>query len=204
MTSPLTPKAVLLVDDDEMVRGWVRLALEGTEFRIAGEAANSADASDLAARRNPDLLLVDHKLGGEVGTELVRDLRRRGVSAPALVMTANSQGGFNEAAREAGAQGTLLKTGKRAELLEALRAVADGGDAFDGRHPTRPPGRAALSPREREVLRLVAGGATNREIAAELGVGDETVKTMLARAFAKLGVRRRAEAVAAAHERGLL
>ena len=204
MTSPLTPKAVLLVDDDEMVRGWVRLALEGTEFRIAGEAANSADASDLAARRNPDLLLVDHKLGGEVGTELVRDLRRRGVSAPALVMTANSQGGFNEAAREAGAQGTLLKTGKRAELLEALRAVADGGDAFDGRHPRRPPGRAALSPREREVLRLVAGGATNREIAAELGVGDETVKTMLARAFAKLGVRRRAEAVAAAHERGLL
>ena len=204
MTSPLTPKAVLLVDDDEMVRGWVRLALEGTEFRIAGEAANSADAADLAARRNPDLLLVDHKLGGEVGTELVRDLRRRGVSAPALVMTANSQGGFNEAAREAGAQGTLLKTGKRAELLEALRAVADGGDAFDGRHPRRPPGRAALSPREREVLRLVAGGATNREIAAELGVGDETVKTMLARAFAKLGVRRRAEAVAAAHERGLL
>lgn len=204
MTDSNTTSAVLLVDDDEMVRGWVRLALEGTEFRIAGEAASAADATELAARRRPDLLLVDHKLGGDVGTELVRDLRRRGVTAPAVVMTANMQGGFNEAAREAGAQGTLLKTGRRDDLLRALRAVAEGAEAYDGRHPRRSPGRTALSPREREVLRLVAAGSTNKEIAERLGVGDETVKTMLGRAFAKLGVRRRAEAVAAAHERGLL
>ena len=196
--------AVLLVDDDEMVRGWVRMALQGSEFRVAGEAANAGEAAGLAARRRPDLLLVDHKLGADVGTELVRDLRRRGVTAPAVVMTANMQDGFNEAAREAGAQGTLLKTGKRDELLRALRAVAEGDEAYDVRHPRRTPGRTALSPREREVLRLVAAGSTNKEIAATLGVGDETVKTTLGRAFAKLGVRRRAEAVAAAHERGLL
>ena len=68
----------------------------------------------------------------------------------------------------------------------------------------RAPGRGALSPREREVLKLVAAGSTNREIAQQLGVGDETVKTLLGRTFAKLGVKRRAEAVSAAHERGLL
>ena len=70
----------------------------------------------------------------------------------------------------------------------ALRTVAEGGHAFDPRHPKGAPGRAALSPREREVLRLVAGGATNREVAAALQVGGETVKTLVARTFVKLGV----------------
>ena len=202
MNAPET--SVLLVEDDSMVRGWVRLSLDGTEFRLAGEATTTAEAIALAQRRQPDLLLVDYHLPDGVGTELVRELRRLGVSAPAIVMTANTQRGFNEAAREAGAQGTVLKTGKLDELLGALRAVTSGEDAFDGRHPQRAPGRAALSPREREVLRLVAAGSTNREIAAALEVGDETVKTLLARTFAKLGVRRRAEAVSAAHKHGLL
>jgi DNA-binding CsgD family transcriptional regulator len=89
-------------------------------------------------------------------------------------------------------------------LLDALRRVAGGGQAFDARHPPRPSGRAALSPREREVLQRVATGDTNRTIAAELGIGDETVKTLLTRTYAKLGVRRRAEAVSAAHELGIL
>jgi DNA-binding NarL/FixJ family response regulator len=119
-------------------------------------------------------------------------------------MTANLEEGFNETAREAGAQATVLKSGRVDELLAALRAAIEGDDAFDSRHPRRAPGRAALSPREREILRLVAGGATNREIASKLEVGDETVKTLLARTFAKLGVRRRAEAVSAAYSRGLL
>jgi DNA-binding NarL/FixJ family response regulator len=119
-------------------------------------------------------------------------------------MTANPERGFNEIAREAGAQGSVLKTGSVDDVLDALRAVADGGEAFDERHPPRAPGRAALSPREREVLRLVARGATNREVAEELGVQAETVKTLIARIFAKLGVRRRAEAVSEAHNRGLL
>ena len=197
-------KTILIVDDDSMVRSWVRLALEGTEFRLAGEASSAAEASELALRRRPDLLLVDYQIGRDVGTELVRDLRRRGVAARAVLMTANTATGFNEEAREAGAQGSVLKTGSVEQLLAALRAVASGEDAFDARHPRRPPGRAALSPREREVLKLVAGGSTNKDIAAELGVGDETVKTLLARTFAKLGVRRRAEAVAEAHKRGLL
>jgi DNA-binding NarL/FixJ family response regulator len=147
---------------------------------------------------------VDYHLPDHRGTELVRELRRRGVTANAIMMTANHERGFNEIAREAGAQGSVLKTGSPIELLETLRTVMAGRHAFDPRHPRRDPGRAALSPREREVLTLVAEGATNAEIAKELGIGVETVKTLLGRTFSKLGVQRRAQAVAAAHERGFL
>jgi DNA-binding NarL/FixJ family response regulator len=194
----------LLVDDDSMVRSWVRLALDQTEFDIAAEAATVEQAVELVERRRPDLLLLDYHLQGGFGTDLLRDLRRRGADVPAVVMTANPRQGFNEDAREAGAQGTVLKTGRAEELVETLRSVRAGEAAFDSRHPRRVPGRAALSPREREVLRMVAGGATNREVASELGVSDETIKTILARVFAKLGVRRRAEAVSEAHQLGLI
>ncbi|MFY9578755.1 MAG: response regulator transcription factor [Gaiellaceae bacterium] len=196
--------SVLLVEDDAMVSGWVRLALEGSELRLAGIASSAAEALELAQRRHVDVLLVDYRLPDGRGTELVRELRRRGVVVPAVLMTANEERGFNEGAREAGAQGTVLKTGRADELVETLRRVHDGEGAYDGRHPQRAPGRGALSPRERDVLRLVADGSTNVEIATQLGVSGETVKTLVARTFAKLGVRRRAEAVAAAHDRGLL
>jgi DNA-binding NarL/FixJ family response regulator len=196
--------SVLLVEDDAMVSGWVRLSLDGSEIRLAGVAASAAEALELAERRRVDVLLVDYRLPDGRGTELVRELRRRGIAVPAVLMTANEERGFNEAAREAGAQGTVLKTGRSDELVETLRRVHGGEQTYDGRHPQRPAGRGALSPREREVLRLVAGGSTNHQIAEKLGVGAETVKTLLARTFAKLGVRRRAEAVAAAHDRGLL
>jgi DNA-binding NarL/FixJ family response regulator len=202
MSSPEFP--VLVVEDDAMVGDWIRMTLEDTEFRIVGLARRAADVADLGARRAPGLLLVDYRLPDRVGTELVRDLRRTGLALPALVMTANAERGFNEVVREVGAQGTVLKTGSAEELLDSLRAVAEGGEAFDPRHPPRAAGQAALSPRERDVLRLVAQGATNREVAQQLGVGEETVKTLLARIYAKLGVRRRAEAVSEAHNRGLL
>jgi DNA-binding NarL/FixJ family response regulator len=195
---------ILIVEDDSMVRGWVRLALEGSEFRIIGEAASADEAVSLLTRRVADVLLVDYRLPDGRGTELIRRLRRTGVTTPAVVMTASAEPGFNEAVREAGAQGTVLKTGSVDELATALRDVVDRGIAFDQRHPRRPAGEAALSPREREVLRLVAAGRTNTQIAEDLGVGAETVKTLVARVFAKLGVRRRAEAVSAAHDRGLL
>lgn len=204
MTGTLATVAVLLVEDDAMVRGWVRMSLEGTEFRLAGEASSAAEALELVERRAPDVLLVDYRLPDQVGTEFLRDLRRSGNAIPAVLMTANAERGFNELAREAGAEGTSMKTGRAEELLNALRLVAAGGTAYDARHPRRPPGLAALSPREREVLKLVAAGATNKQIAEELGVGAETVKTLVARTFTKLGVGKRAEAVAVAHELGIL
>ena len=195
---------VVLVEDDSMVHDWVRLALESSEFRIVGEAASGAAALELAQRRAPQLLLLDYRLGDTVGTELLRSLRQVGITVPAVLMTATGAEGFNEAARDAGAQGSVLTTGQVGEFLGILRAVAAGQRAFDGRHPRRASGRAPLSPRERQVLRLMANGRTNREIAAELGIGGETVKTMVSRIFAKLGVRRRPEAVSAAHGLGLL
>jgi DNA-binding NarL/FixJ family response regulator len=196
--------SVLLVDDDAMVRSWVRLSLEGSEFRLAGVASTVGEVLELARKRAPDVLLVDYRLPDGMGTELVRQLRGQGVTAPAVLMTANPERGFSEAAREAGAQGTALKTGSIDEFFAAMRAVVAGEDSFDGRHPSRSPGRAALSPRERDVLRLVAAGTTNRDIAAALDVSGETVKTLLNRTFTKLGVHRRAEAVATAHKLGIL
>ncbi|HUH14910.1 MAG TPA: response regulator transcription factor [Gaiellaceae bacterium] len=202
--NPQATVAVLLVEDDAMVRGWVRMSLEGTEFRVAGEAASAVEALELVPRRAPDVLLVDYRLPDRLGTEFLRELRLSGDATPTVLMTANAEPGFNELAREAGAQGTSMKTGRSEELLNALRLAAAGGTAFDVRHPRRPAKLAALSPRERDVIRLVAAGATNREIAEQLEVGAETVKTLLARTFTKLGVRKRAEAVAVAHELGIL
>jgi DNA-binding NarL/FixJ family response regulator len=195
---------VLVVDDDPIVRAWVHLALEGTEFRVGAEAGAVADGLDMFERRRPDLLIVDHRLPDGTGADLVRTLRAAGRTAPALIVTATPQTGLNEASRAAGANGSVLKSGDIAELLKALRIVRRGGESFDYRHPRSAGGRAPLSARERDVLRLVAAGRTNREIADELGIGSETVKTVLARLHAKLGTHRRAEAVDEAHRRGFL
>jgi DNA-binding NarL/FixJ family response regulator len=196
--------SVLIVDDDAIVRNWVRSLLEGTEFYVAGEAASAAQARSLVPRRLPDLLLVDYRLPDARGTDVVRELRAQHDRMRALIMTANREPGLNESARSAGADGCVLKTGRADEIVEALRAVASHRTVFDERHPRRPPGRAPLSPREREVVRLVAEGLTNRQIAAELQVRPETVKTVLLRVFGKLGVSRRAEAVSVAKREGLL
>jgi DNA-binding NarL/FixJ family response regulator len=195
---------VIVVEDDPIVRAWVQLAFEGTEFRLVGEAGTVAEALELFERRRPQLLLVDFRLPDGTAPDLIRTLRAAGETVPALVVTATPQAGLNESARAAGANGSALKSGEVPELLKALRVVRRGGESFDYRHPKSPAGQAPLSHREREVLRLVAGGATNREVAAELKVGSETVKTLLARIHHKLGTHRRAEAVDEAHRRGLL
>ena len=195
---------ILIVDDDDIVLAWLRASLSGTELRVAGEAASRAAALILVERRRIDLLLVDFQLQGENGLELVRGLRAEGRTTPAVIMTASPQRGLSEAAREAGAQGTLLKSAKRASLLAALRAVAAGKTWFDPAHPSRSDDVSPLTPRERQMLALVARGMTNREAAEQLGIGEESVKTYLERAYGKLGVSRRAEAVAEAQRLGLL
>jgi DNA-binding NarL/FixJ family response regulator len=198
------PRTVGLVDDDAIVRAWVRASLEQSEFRVVAEASTGASAVEVIGRRNPDLLLVDYRLPDVRGTELVRTLRREGSSTPVLIITASPEQGLNEAALEAGAQGVVVKRGDPADLLGALRRVASGASVVDPQLPRRPAGQSPLSPRERDVLRLAATGSTNHEISTELGMGTETVKTLLSRAFAKLGARNRTEAVTIAKERGLL
>jgi DNA-binding NarL/FixJ family response regulator len=195
---------LVLVEDDAIVRDWVAAGLETTEFELVATAETFGTAVGLIEDHRPDLILVDYRLPGRSGTEAVRELRRRGVQTPAVLMTASPDPGLNESAREAGVQGTVLKTGRLSELLEVLRRVQAGELSFDPRHPRRPSSGPRLSPRERQVLRLVAQGATNREAAEELGIGEQTVKTLLARSYAKLGVSRRSEAVATAYQEGLL
>ena len=195
--------AVLVVENEAIVRQWIREALSGTEFWVAGEARDAAETFRLVERCAPSLILIDWALAGANGVAIARELRRRRTAAPAILMAATEADGLNEVASHAGCRGTLIKTANRAELLLAMRTVLAGGTAFDRRHPRRP-GRRALSPRECQVLQLIAAGRTNKEIAAELGVGATTVKTLLTRMFGKLRVRRRAEAVAAGREIGLL
>jgi DNA-binding NarL/FixJ family response regulator len=196
--------AVVVVDDDPIVRAWVRLALRDSAFRLAGEATTAEEALELLGRRRADVVVVDQNLPDRKGTELIRELRRVGNATPALVITASAARGLNELAREAGAQGSILKSSSVEDLVSALRQALAGTGPFDARHPRRAETGGALSPREREALRLVAAGRTNVSIAEELGIGTETVKTMLERAYAKLGVRRRAEAVGEAIRLGLL
>ena len=201
---PRAELEVLIVDDDEIVCAWLRRSLAGTEFRVAGEAPSHAAALKLLKRRHIDLLLVDFRLKDKNGLEFIRGLRADERMTPAVIMTASGERGLSEAAREAGAHGTLVKSSNPDSLLAALRAVAAGETWFDPGHPSRATDASPLTRREREVLTLVARGLTNRETAEQLELGEESVKTYLERAYAKLGVSRRAEAVAEAHRLGLL
>ncbi len=196
--------AVLVVEDDSIVRSWVRLSLRGSELRVAGEAGCAEEAEDLVGRRHCDVLLVDQHLPDRLGTELIRRLRRSGVEQPVVLMTACAEQGLNETAREAGAQASVVKSSDPELLIEVIRAALAGNGVFDAAHPRRPRGQATLTPREQEALALIAAGRTNREAAAQLGISGETVKTLLERAYVKLGVRRRAEAALEARRRGLV
>jgi DNA-binding NarL/FixJ family response regulator len=196
---------VIVVDDDELVRAWLGESFRDSEFRVAGEAAGVASALELIGRRHADVLLIDFHLGDDSGIDLLRQLRAGGNTTPAVLITATSHEGMNEIAREAGAQASVLKRAQPDVMLAEMRAVLDGEDGrFDAAHPKRPVGQRMLTPRERQILILVAGGLTNRQIAEQLSVGIESVKTYLKRAYTKLGVKTRAEAVAEATRQKLL
>jgi DNA-binding NarL/FixJ family response regulator len=184
---PSDSTAVLLAEDDAIVRSWVRAALVGSEFRVAGEADTARSALEVLARRRCDIVLVDQHLPDMLGTELGRTLRRLGVSAVLVLMSASPEEGLNEEAVDAGFRSCMVKSADPVALLRVLRATLRGEHALDARHPRRPAGVGALAPREREVLALVAAGKTNREVATELGISGETVKTLLERSYRKLG-----------------
>lgn len=185
-----------------MTRRWIHEALEATSFTVAGEAATVAEAVRLIERRAADVLLVDFKLGEATGVELLRRLRRRGLTTPALVTTASPTAGLNELVREAGAQGCFVKTGAPADLVEALERTLRGDRFFDPRNATRAVPK--LTRRELDVLREVAQGHTNQEIADRLAVSVNTVKTLQARAGQKLGTHRRTATVVEARKLGLI
>jgi DNA-binding NarL/FixJ family response regulator len=192
---------ILIVDDHEVVRWGFRLLLGGQTWveRCLG-AEDGDEAIALAQRYDPHVALVDLFLGGSSGADVA--VRLREASPRTRVLLLSGAGRISErAARAAGASGFVLKDQPAREICAAVRAVARGGTAF-----AAPAGDGAderLTTREREVLELLADGATNREIAERLLLSPHTVKEHTSALYRKLGVRNRAEAARRAHELGL-
>lgn len=208
------PVRLLVVDDHPVVRDGLRGIFDAVgDVVVVGEAADGDAALVEIAVQGPDVVLLDLRMPGRGGVEVLRALRAAGDRTPVLVLTTFDDDTDVLPAIEAGATGYLLKDAGPDELVRAVRAAHRGeahlSPTIAGRLMRRavdPPVTAApaLSPREVEVLRLVAAGATNREAAAALFVSETTVKTHLLHVFDKLDVRDRAAAVDAAHRRGLL
>ncbi|MEU4643929.1 response regulator transcription factor [Micromonospora sp. NPDC023814] len=223
------PVRVLLADDQHLVRTGFRVILEvEDDIEVVGEAADGERAVSMTRALRPDVVLMDVEMPGVDGLEATRRItaEQDEPGGPAvLILTTFDRDDYLFAALRAGASGFLLKNGTPEELVEAIRVLARGDGllapeltrrviatfarpgAPAGRGGARMPPEAALrdlTPREREVLVLVAGGASNAEIAAELHLGEATVKTHVSRVLAKLGLRDRVQAVVFAYEHGVV
>jgi DNA-binding NarL/FixJ family response regulator len=212
---------VLLVDDQELVRGGFRMILDAHEdIAVVGEADDGAGAVDEALRLHPDIVLMDVRMPGVDGIEATRRLLAAGSRSRVLMLTTFDLDEYVYEAIRAGASGFMLKDVSPRQLVEAVRTVATGDallapaitrrllERFISRPPPAasgaPAGLDELTPREIDVLRLVARGLSNAEIAQELIIGEATVKTHVERILAKLEVRDRTQAVVAAYETGLV
>jgi len=213
---------VLLVDDQELVRaGLGRIFRSRAGFEIVGECEDGDQVEAAAARTEPDVIVMDIRMRRVDGAEATRRLRQREDAPPVLVLTTYDDDDTLAAALRAGAAGFQLKDAPGEELQQAVRAVAEGGSWLDpdicGRVLTAyratqlgpaagaaGDGLARLTSREADVLRLVARGANNVEIAGELGISEVTVKTHIGHLFTKLGVRDRAAAIVWAFDHGVV
>ena len=211
---------VLICDDQALVRAGFRAILEAQpDIEVAGEAENGAEVVALAERRAADVILMDIRMPVLDGVEATRRLVAGGSPARILVLTTFDLDEYVHAAIRAGASGFLLKDVTPAKLLEAIRIVAAGDallapsvtkrllERFASTLPQRDHSSqalATLTTRETEVLRLLAGGLSNAEIAAELVVSEATVKTHISSVLRKLGLRDRVQAVILAYETGLV
>jgi DNA-binding NarL/FixJ family response regulator len=209
---------VLVADDQELVRAGFCVILEAAGFAVVGEAADGAAAVELAASERPDVVLMDVRMPVMDGLEATRRIAASGADAPKVViLTTFDLDDYVYEALRAGASGFLLKDAPRADLVAAIR-VAAAGDALLAPSVTRrlieafaarpaavtpsPSRLASLTPRERDILMLVARGRSNTEIASDLVVSEATVKTHVGHLLAKLGLRDRVQAVILAYETG--
>lgn len=211
---------VVLADDQAVVRGGLRMILESEEdIEVSGEAGDGRHALDLVRELDPDVVLMDIRMPTLDGIDATRRLVSSGSRTRVLVLTTYGLDENVYDALKVGAAGFLVKTDSPAQLVHAVRVVAAGEsllapdvtrrliDRFvTGLRPNTPaPAELqALSPREREVLKLVAGGMSNGEIAAALFVSEGTVKTHVARILSKLNLRDRVQVVVYAYERGII
>ncbi len=210
---------VLLVDDQELVRTGLRGILRARfGFEIVGELDSGAGVVEAVARLAPDVVLMDVRMPGVDGVTATSVLRDTPGAPPVLVLTTFEDEEILAGALRAGAAGFLLKGVPAEDLQRAVRTVAAGDSWLDpavtgrvlsayreGPSPVLPgPQADLLTPREREVLALVGQGLSNSEIAAELTLGEGTIKTHIGHIFAKLDLRDRAAAVVFAFDHGLV
>lgn len=206
---------VLVVDDEPLVRTGLRVILDAEpDIEVVGEAADGAEVPAAVTATRPDVVLLDVRMPRIDGIAATRALVARDDAPRVLVMTTFEHDDHVLDALRAGAHGFLLKRARPQDLAQAVRVVAHGEsllfpDAVRRLATANPPRgdalRAArLTERESEVLRLMATGASNQEIAAELFLGVETVRTHVANLLGKLGVRDRTQAVVAAYESGFV
>lgn len=200
---------VLLVDDHPIVRAGLIAVLEtDPDLVVVGQASSGPEALVEVERTDPDVVLMDLRMPGGDGTEAMRAMCATGRARPrVLVLTTYDSPRDVRGALSAGAHGFLLKDTPRAELIDAVRRVAEGSAVLTQEQLRALSGAdegAHLTPRERDVLREIARGGTNREASARLFISETTLKTHLARCFDKLGVSDRAAAVHRAYDLGIL
>lgn len=224
--APVSPAIrVLIVDDQSMIRGGFEALLDAQDgITVVGTAADGAGIAEVVARTRPDVVLMDIRMPQVGGLEATRTLLDGPGTAPRIIMlTTFDADEYVFAALRAGASGFLLKDSTPQELIHAVRVVAEGESLLAPRvtraliadfvaRPDRPAqagtapgtGLSVLTERELDVLRWVARGRANREIASELVMAEQTVKTHVSRMLGKLALRDRTQLVVAAYESGLV
>lgn len=211
---------VMLVDDQAMVRTGFRMILEAeADLAVVGEAIDGRDAVDMVARARPDVILMDVRMPNMNGIDACEQICSADDHARVMMLTTFDLDDYVHSALRAGASGFLLKDAPPEQLVDAIRVIASGDallapsvtqtliDEIARRPASQPdafPGIAELTERELDVIRLMARGMSNGEIATELYLGEATVKTHVGRILAKLGARDRVQAVVAAYESGLV
>jgi DNA-binding NarL/FixJ family response regulator len=211
--------SVVVADDQLLVRAGLKMVLDAeSDIEVVGEAADGEQVLEVARRTRPDVVLMDIRMPVLDGLEASRRLLAREDAPKVLVLTTFDEEEYLYEALRAGTSGFLLKVSPPEQLIGAVRTVAAGNAlidpavtrrviaAFGRRVATKPPPPTLqeLTARELEVLQLMARGLSNQEIAAELIVGDATVKTHVARVLMKLGLRDRVQAVVFAYEHGIV
>ena len=222
MSAPPRPVRIVVADDHQVVRaGFAELLGTQPDFTVLGTADDGAEAVRVCRELRPDVVLMDVRMPVMDGIEATRRLAGQGDDAPrVLILTTFDLDEYVYDALRAGASGFLLKDVTAERLFDAIRIIAAGEallapavtrrliSEFARLRPPRdaPPAAAlaALTPRETQVLRLIAEGLSNPEIAARLVVTEETVKTHVSRVLGKLGLRDRTQAVVTAYESGLV
>ena len=199
-----TPEiTVLLADDHEVVREGLRLALlRSPHIRVVGEAPDGETAVSLAERRRPDVIVMDLRMPGMDGIEATEEIMRRLPDAKVLIFTAYSERALLQRGLESGARGYILKEAPHETLLRAIEKVAAGETFVDPALMSVLTGaRGAtdvLTPREREILQLLADGMSNADVAGQLFISQETVKSHVRHILTKLEADTRTQAVAIA------